>query len=367
MSDYHFFYVDVDGITIRPPYPLRSESERRILGIDDFCWAYEAACTVTYQPRPAANRKARFDSRELNMYYWREAVNMVKDCLTKQKYYALGDISWLDDRHLVRELNNGGSGEIDTSEFNNGVFNKIFEEENLFISASELDENSADFFSRVNSKSRILEGIGTFWENVNKLSLFFGNNGICQVSGNIAVISKGVYRIQTKKFASGRTEVSEPTPLENAQYYSIDYKETSEGQDPDYRLVEETNGSSVASSVNIINNVFATYVVQLIFTRYLWSNVQKWDYGMHYGYGDMTYRYYVGEKILEIDKGDGVSTASGTEFNVSPEFCSYNYCKTIMGDMGLDFKDTTKVASFTTISQNLGVILKMEFPWTTEV
>lgn len=365
MSDYHFFYVDVDGITIRPPYPLRSESERRILGIDDFCWAYEAACTVTCQPRPAANRKARFDSRELNIFYWREAVNMVKDCLTKQKYCALGDISWLDDLHLVRELNNGGDtgADIDTPDFdNNGVFNTIFEEQNLFLcSTSGLDEDSADFFSRVDSRSRILEGLVTFWENVNKLSLFFENDKICQTSSGRAVFSKGEYQVKTAKYSSGRVEVSEQTPSDGLSY-RVTYDNIA---DPNSEtIIEVAIGSSVTSSFVINNNVFASNVEKIILTQYIFSDVQKWSYDILFGMGDMTYRYYVGENLFVFNKSDGIGTQNGTVFNIPPEFCAHEYCSTIMHDRGFDLNDETKGRVYSMLQTRYAVIFKMKFPWT---
>lgn len=363
MSDYHFFYVDVDGITIRPPYPLRSESERRILGIDDFCWAYEAACTVTCQPRPAANRKARFDSRELNVFYWRAAVNMVKDCLTAQKYNALVGTTWFDEPCLFRKLYNTNNEPIDwpwPGKIGSDVFRVALSENSVFCSDNDLPNGIAELISRLDSDSRALAGMAEFWDCVSNLTTFFEHDGICSYDNyNNAVQFTAGLRQVTKTYASGASEVFEYSN-QSGHYYQISF---------DNRVgastIREDDRGSVEYYMTVTNPCFAMYIDRVLFPRTTFLARQQWTSGQG-GFGDITNEWRVNDIVLTLTSSDGRDYQSGFRFDLPEPAGQASECYDLMDALGYASNDNAYSSYVNQCSLGFLAVFEMKFPWTAE-
>lgn len=362
MSDYHFFYVDVDGITIRPPYPLRSESERRILGIDDFCWAYEAACTVTCQPRPAANRKARFNSRELSMYYWRESVNMVKDCLTEQKYNALVGATWFDEPCLFKKLYNTNNGNIDwpwPGKTGPDIYRVALSENNVFCCDNDLPNGIAELISRLDSDSRALAGMAEFWDCVSNLSTFFEHDGICSYGVyNGAVQFTAGLRQVTKTYASGASEVFDYSNQGGQYYQSRFYNSVGAS------IIREDDCGSVEYYMTVTNPCFAQYIDRVLFPRTAFLVHQQWVEGQG-GFGDMTNEWRINDSVSSLTSSDGRDYQTGFRFDLPAPAGQVSECYDLMDALGYA-NDKSYQDCFNQCSLGAIAVFEMKFPWTAE-
>lgn len=363
MTDYQFFYVDVDGINIRPPYPLRSESERRILGIDDLCWAYEAACTITCKQVPAANRKAKFSGPSLSMYFWKEAVNMVKDCMTKDKYNALIGTSWFDEPREIYVLHNSNGENIDDpfeGLYPSDVLREKLSENNIFHYNNALPDDLSDLITRLDSKSRLLSGIDTFWHYVSKLSTFFEHSGICAYENESSVHSFRESAQRIEVYSSGERIVTDIENTSGASGYQMEFDNRAS-----VTLNQRVITRSAELYITVTNQAFSKYVDKILCPTFERMCRQTWTEHLA-NFGDMWLRLRVCDLVAILMRDNGFDDNSGFRFDLTPPIGSWSECHDLMVSLGYSGNNVEYLAVNEWCNMTRLAIFKMRFPWTVD-